>query len=100
MANWQRSLADAFGAWDRALGGQRPPTRVQKWAARHPARAGLCLAAPFTLFFLMLSRADEPDDPLFAVGGGLTLALVFGVTALSEPLRQRRLMRLGLWDGS
>ncbi|MGW7027109.1 hypothetical protein ACWGFX_07965 [Streptomyces xanthophaeus] len=99
MANWQRSLRDAFWAWDRALGGQRRPTRIQKWVARHPILVGLSMAVPFTLFFLMLSR-EEPDDPLFAGFAGLALGLIFGLTAVSERFRQRRLKRLGMWDGS
>ena len=100
MANWKRSLVDAFWAWDRALGGQRPPTRIQKWVARRPIGAGLCAAVPFTLFFLTLSREEEPDDLLFAVFAGLAMGVVFGLTAVSERLRQRRLKRLGIWDGS
>ncbi|MGW4382258.1 hypothetical protein [Kitasatospora sp. NPDC004531] len=100
MANWRQSLADGFRARDRALGGQRPPTRIQKWVARHPLGTGLCAAVPFTVFLLLLSREEEPDDPFFAVVFGLAMGLVFGLTAVSERLRQRRLKRLGLWDGS
>ncbi|WP_398859380.1 DUF6404 family protein [Streptomyces chengmaiensis] len=100
MANWRRSLANGFWALDRALGGQRRPTRIQKWVARHPIGSGLCVAVPFTLFFLLLSREDEPDNPLFAVMFGVLMGLVFGLTAVSERLRQRRLKRLGVWDGS
>ncbi|MDX3697782.1 hypothetical protein PV726_48030 [Streptomyces europaeiscabiei] len=100
MANWWRSLGSAFWALDRAMGGQQHPTRVQKWVARHPIGAGLCVAVPFTLFFLMVSREEEPDDSLFAVVFGLLMGLVFGLTAFSERLRQRRLRRLGIWDGS
>lgn len=100
MANWRRALADGFWALDRALGGQRRPTRFQKWAARHPIGVGLCVAVPFTLFSLSLSREEEPDDPLFAVLFGLLMGLCFGLTAVSERFRQRRLKRLGIWDGS
>ncbi|MCC3775427.1 hypothetical protein [Streptomyces sp. UNOB3_S3] len=100
MANWRRSLVDAFWAWDRDRGGQRRPTRIQKRVARHPVVTGLCMAVPFTLFFLMLSREEEPDDPLFALFAGLAMGIVFGLTAFSERLRQRRLKRLGIWDGA
>ncbi|MEU2182228.1 hypothetical protein [Streptomyces thermolilacinus] len=100
MANWRRSLADGFWALDRALGGQRRPTRIQKWVARHPIGTGLCVAVPFTFFLLLLSGEEEPGDPLFAVMFGLLMGLVLGLTAVSERLRQRRLKRLGVWDGS
>ncbi|MFJ4321423.1 DUF6404 family protein [Streptomyces lavendulae] len=100
MANWRRSLADGFWALDRVLGGQRRPTGIQKWVARHPVGTGLCVAVPFALFLLLLSREEEPDDPLFAVMFGLLMGLIFGLTAASERLRQRRLKRLGIWDGS
>ncbi|MEU3752962.1 hypothetical protein AB0H17_09395 [Streptomyces olivoreticuli] len=100
MTNWWRSLVNAFWAWDRARGGQRRPTRIQKRVARHPIVTGFCVGVPFTLFFLILSREEEPGDPVFAVFAGLVMGLVFGLTAFSERLRQRRLKRLGIWDGS
>jgi len=100
MANWRRSLADALWALDRALGGQRPPTRIQKSVARHPIGTSLFIAVPFALFFWALAGADDPGDPFAAVVGGLAIELVFGLTAYSERLRQRRLKRLGLWNGS
>lgn len=68
--------------------------------ARHPIGAGLCAAVPFTLFCLALSREEEPDDLLFAVFAGLAMGVVFGLTAITERLRQRRLKRLGIWDGT
>ncbi|WP_405816902.1 hypothetical protein OG241_19990 [Streptomyces sp. NBC_01390] len=49
---------------------------------------------------MALSREEEPDDPVFAVFGGLAMGLVFALTAVVERLRQRRLKRLGIWDGS
>lgn len=100
MTNLRRSLADGFWAFDRALGGLRRPTRIQKWVARHPIGTGLCAAVPLTLLLLSLSREEEPDDPVFAVVLGLLMGLVFGLTAISERFRQRRLKRLGIWDGN
>jgi hypothetical protein len=100
MANWRRPPADALRTLDRALGGQRRPTRIQKWVARHPIGTGLCVAVPVTLFSLMPARGEEPHDPLFAVAFGPALGLVFALTAASERLRQRRLKRPGIWDGS
>ncbi|MEU0116283.1 hypothetical protein ABZ137_21885 [Streptomyces bobili] len=49
---------------------------------------------------MALSREEEPDDLLFAVFAGLAMGVVFGLTAISERLRQRRLKRLGIWDGT
>ncbi|MFJ5720950.1 hypothetical protein [Streptomyces sp. NPDC093149] len=100
MANRRRSMGDVFWAWDQALSGQRRPTRIQKWVARHPIGAGFCAAVPFALFGLLLWREEEPEDPLFAVVFGLLMGLVFGLTAFSERLRQGRLKRLGIGDGS
>ncbi|MEV7427613.1 DUF6404 family protein [Streptomyces sp. NPDC091212] len=100
MSNWLRSLGNAFWALNRALGGQRRPTRIQKWVARHPVGAGLCLAAPFTLFFWLVASEDQPDNLLFSVLLGLMMGVFFGLTAFFERLRQRRLKRLGIWNGS
>ncbi|MDH6221757.1 hypothetical protein M2283_009104 [Streptomyces pseudovenezuelae] len=82
------------------MGGQRRPTRVQKWVARKPIGTGLSVAVSLTLFLPMVSREEEPDDPLFAVVFGLLMGLVFSLTAVAGRRRQRRLKRLGIWDGS
>ncbi|MFE3600439.1 hypothetical protein [Streptomyces sp. NPDC059142] len=55
----------------------------------------------FALFFWVLSDDEEPDSFLFAAIIGLLLGLVLGFfTVVPERLRQRRLKRLGIWDGS
>ncbi|QCB26716.1 hypothetical protein E5N77_00095 [Streptomyces sp. SS52] len=100
MTSWWRSLGNAFWAVDRALGGQRRPTRIQKWVARHPVGAGLCMAVSFAFFFLIVSSEEESDGPVVAALAGLSVWLLFALTAAGERLRQRRLTRLGLWDGS
>ncbi|MCX4858335.1 hypothetical protein [Streptomyces canus] len=104
MANWWRSVVNAFWALDRVLGGQKRPTQFQKWVGRHPIKAGVWVGGPaalfFSLFFLMLSDEAELEDVLVAALFGLFLGLVFGLTAASERLRQHRLKRLGIWDGS
>ncbi|WP_374985368.1 hypothetical protein [Streptomyces fradiae] len=102
MAKWRRSLAQGFWALDRVMGGEEVPTRLQRQVARHPIAAGFCVAAPFAVLFLLLSPEVGPGEFLIAALFGLLLWLVFGLTAAAERLRlrQRRLRRLGIWDGS
>ncbi|MER6501882.1 hypothetical protein ABT218_21435 [Streptomyces sp. NPDC001455] len=55
----------------------------------------------FALFFWLVSDEEEPNNLLLAVIGGLLMGLLFSLfTTVSERLRQRRLRRLGVWDGS
>jgi len=84
---------------DRFLGGERPPTRSQKFAARHPFVVTLLAGTVWAAYFLLLPGV-QPSDFLIAPVGGLLLGGIFGLTALHERHRQRRLRRLGLWDGS
>ncbi len=100
MAKWGRSLADGFWSVDGALGGQRRPTRMQRWASRHPIGVGLCVAVLFALFFFGVSQGEEFVDALLAVLFGVVMGLLFFLTAVVERRRQRRLVRLGVWDGS
>jgi hypothetical protein len=48
----------------------------------------------------MVSPQDRADSLLFAMSGGLIMGLFFALVAGAERLRQRRLKRLGIWDGS
>lgn len=89
----------AFWAVDRFLGGERPPTRAQKFVARHPVLLTLLTGTAWAAYFLLLPGVQQSDFVIAPVGGFL-LGGVFGLTALHERLRQRRLRRLGLWDGS
>ncbi|MHC5701109.1 hypothetical protein OTC26_006570 [Streptomyces tirandamycinicus] len=99
MAKWGRSAADVFWSVDRALGGQRAPTRPQRWAARHPIALGLYASAAFALFLLGVSPGEGLTDVLIALLGGAVGGLLFSLTAMAERGRQRRLKRLGLWNG-
>ncbi|MDH6222245.1 hypothetical protein M2283_009594 [Streptomyces pseudovenezuelae] len=47
-----------------------------------------------------LSTPGISSGKRFAVVFGLLMGLVFSRTAVSERLQQRRLKRLGMWDGS
>ncbi|QCB26708.1 hypothetical protein E5N77_36590 [Streptomyces sp. SS52] len=97
MTSWWRSLGNAFGRWTGRLVGRGAPTRIQKWVARHPVGAGLCMAVSFAFFFLIVSSEEESDGPVVAALAGLSVWLLFALTAAGERLRQRRLTRLGLW---
>lgn len=50
-------------------------------------------------YFLLLPDV-QPSDYVIAPIGGFLLGGILGLTALYERHRQRRLRRLGLWDGS
>ncbi|MGW2716553.1 hypothetical protein [Streptomyces sp. NPDC001492] len=99
MSETGRKLVRAFWAVDRLLGGERPPTRTQKFAARHPVLLSLLAGAVSAAYFLLLPDV-QPSDYAIAPIGSLLLGGIFGITALYERRRQRRLRRLGLWDGS
>lgn len=103
MANWGRSAGKAFWALDRALGGQRRPTRFQRWAGRYPVRAGLCVGLPtalfFALFLVLVAEETRAADLFVAAALGLLPGAVLGLTVASERLRQYRLKRTGTWDG-
>ncbi|MEV7170440.1 hypothetical protein AB0O18_12150 [Streptomyces sp. NPDC093224] len=104
MANWRSSVGQAFWVLDWALGGQRRPTMLQKRVARHPIKAGFCVAVPVTLLLVLFSAlstdTEKPESLLFAVLFGSFLGVVFGLTAAFERLRQRRLERLRTGNGS
>ncbi|WP_037624157.1 hypothetical protein [Streptomyces aureus] len=99
MSETRRRLGRAFWAVDRLLGGERPPTRTQKFAARHPLVLSLLTGAVWAVYFLVLPDV-QPSDYVIAPFGSLLLGGIFGFTALYERRRQRRLRRLGLWNGS
>ncbi|MET9880906.1 hypothetical protein ABZZ36_40860 [Actinacidiphila glaucinigra] len=99
MSDIGRRLVGAFWAADRFLGGERPPSRTQKFAARHPLLLTLLAGTAWAAYFLLLSGV-QPSDFVIAPVGGLLLGGIFGLTALYERRRQSRLRHLGLWDGS
>ncbi|GFH36692.1 hypothetical protein SCWH03_29240 [Streptomyces pacificus] len=53
--------------------------------------------APSALFFLATSPGEEPPDAALFLGA--VVGLLFSLTALAERGRQRRLARLGVWNG-
>lgn len=99
MSEVGRGLVRAFWAVDRVLGGERPPTRAQKFLARHPVSLTLVTGTVWAAYFLLLPEVQSSDYVIAPVGAFL-LGGVLGLTALYERRRQSRLRRLGLWDGS
>ncbi|WP_327429510.1 hypothetical protein [Streptomyces sp. NBC_01236] len=100
MPALQNKLKRAFWSVDRVLGGQQPPTRFQRFTARHPLGVGMCVGAPIVTLCVAESLAQHDSLGDMAIGAGLGAALgaVFGLTSLGERHRQRRLQRLGLWS--
>ncbi|MEE1837649.1 hypothetical protein [Streptomyces sp. SP17KL33] len=96
---WRRCTR-AFWAMDRALGGLERPSRTQQFAARRPVAVGVWTAAPAAalLGVANLDSVNTVGDVMPLLGGGVAFGLVFGLTALGERARQRRLQRLGLWE--
>ncbi len=96
---WRRCIR-AFWGVDRTLGGLEPPSRSQQFAARRPVAVGVWMATPVTVLLGVanLDDLDTVSDVLLLLGGGLAFGLIFGLTALGERARQRRLQRLGLWE--
>jgi len=97
---WSTWVA-AYRAVNRALGGELPPTRLQRYAARSPIAMSIIASTPLVTFSLLLglpSNGSWGDAPLGA-GLGLCLAPVLYPFLLLERRRQRRLVRLGLWRG-
>lgn len=99
MSDIGRKLVRAFWVVDRFLGGERPPSRTQKFAARHPLLLTLLAGTGCAAYFLVLPGV-QPSDFVIAPVAGFLLGGIFGLTALYERCRQRRLRRLGLWNGS
>ncbi|MGK5497984.1 hypothetical protein [Streptomyces sp. URMC 125] len=99
MADTHRKPARAWWAVDRILGGEQRPTRFQRFIARHPLGVGLTVGAPPAGISTALSEGSTVDTVIGVCFGG-ALGVVFGLTALSERHRQRRLLRLGRWNGS
>lgn len=100
MPALQDKLKRAFWSIDRIFGGQQPPTRSQRFSARHPLAIGLCIGVPIAALSSAAALGDHQSSGEVLLAGGLGAALgaVFGLTALGERYRQRRLQRLGLWS--
>lgn len=98
MSDVGQGLVRAFRAVDRLLGGERPPTRTRRCAARHSVVLGPGSGAVWTAYFPLLPEARSSDLPLASACGALLGAIV-GAAAGHEGRRQRRLLRPGRWDG-
>ncbi|MGQ5637177.1 MULTISPECIES: hypothetical protein [unclassified Streptomyces] len=88
--------ARAWRAVDRALGGERPPTGAQMFAARRPLVVGVVAGLVAWGLFVLASEGDVLPALVVAVPAGGW----FAVFARLERARQRRLVRLGLPEGA
>jgi len=97
MPKTLRALVRGFWALDRRIGGNRPPTRFERFAGRHP----LAPAVAIGLLFLALIAAPpgtQTVDVEVGIVGGALLGLTYYLTAIYERARQRRLIRQGVWE--
>ncbi|CAM5500350.1 Integral membrane protein OS=Streptomyces aurantiogriseus OX=66870 GN=GCM10010251_04950 PE=4 SV=1 [Streptomyces aurantiogriseus] len=97
-----RSLVRLFWAMDRALGGDRPPTRAQRYAALHPLRVGLVAGAIATGAFALvaLTSRTHPTDIALVLLVGVMMGAIFALTARGERARQTRLRQRKIWNDS
>lgn len=102
MPTLQDNLKRAFWSVDRMLGGQQSPTRSQRFSARHPLGIGVGMGMPVAILCVAAELEDHASlgEALITGGMGAALGIIFGLTALGERYRQRRLQRLGLWSAS
>lgn len=98
----RRNLVRLFWAVDRAMGGDRPPTRAQRYAAQHPLLVGLTAGVIATGVFAVVALTSETrlTDIVPVLLGGALMGANFGLTARMEKARQTRLRRRGIWNGS
>jgi len=100
MSDRDSALVRAFWAVDRALGGQRPPGRAQRWfEARRPVRPAVTTGACRLGFLLWCTDDVQLADRVVGLPVAVAPCVLIGWPASYERARQERLRRLGLWDG-
>jgi hypothetical protein len=95
-----RGCARIYWRIERDLGGLEAPSRLQQIAARRPLAVAVWTATLVTAILALgnLDNLHTIADAIPLVLGGLAFSLLFGLTALGERARQRRLQRMGLWN--
>ncbi|MBY8882554.1 hypothetical protein [Actinacidiphila acidipaludis] len=101
MSGRERVLVRALWAVDRALGGQRPPGRLQRWlAARRPVRVAVTTGLCWVTLFLCCAGDLQRADLVVGLPSGVAACVLIGWSVSYERARQERLRRLGVWDGT
>jgi hypothetical protein len=99
MPGIRSRLLRAFWAADRALGGERPLTRVERFvAARRPVRLGVVVGVCWTALFT-LPPDTQSADVVVGIVGGILLGALSGFTARYLRARQHRLQQTRLRNG-
>lgn len=89
-------LGKAFRFTDRLLGGELPPSRTQRFAARYPFVVGLLSGLiSFGFGMLISDRNDGAAHFLHPLLFATAMGCVFVATSFGERKRQARLERAG-----
>ncbi|MFI0898383.1 hypothetical protein [Streptomyces sp. NPDC020983] len=92
-----RVLVRGFWAVDRYLGGNKPPTRFQRFVGRHPLAPAVALGV-LVLALAVVPPGTQTVDVEAGFTFGTLLGLTYYLTAIYERARQRRLIRQGIWE--
>ncbi|MGP4004139.1 hypothetical protein [Streptomyces sp. 8N706] len=96
MTGTDREPARESWTVGRVVGGQEQPTRFQLFIARHPLGVGLGVGTPLMVIFTSAALLDHaPENSVTGACFGAALGGIYGLTALGERHRQRRLGRRG-----
>ncbi|MER8042534.1 hypothetical protein [Streptomyces sp. NPDC094032] len=90
------ALVKGFWAVDRFLGGDEPPTRVQRFVGRHPLVPGVSIGL-LVFAVIVVPPGTQAVDVVAGIVFGAALGLTYYGTAIGERARQRRLIRQGIW---
>ncbi|RII06866.1 hypothetical protein DSC45_35195 [Streptomyces sp. YIM 130001] len=90
---WVARFTDAYWRFEKRVG-NRPPSRSQRFSARHPVLIGVLVGAPLSAILLSTSL-DAENGATYSIAvallGGTSLGAVFGGTCFWERKRQQKL---------
>lgn len=97
MSKILRALVRGFWVLDRYMGGNRPPTRFQRFVGHHPLAPAVAIGLLFLALLVMPSGTQAVDIEV-GIAVGALLGLTYYLAAIYERARQRRLIRQGIWE--